>query len=174
MNSARYNYGFYMVFDVESIGLHGEGFAVAFGVFDDNGKVYDKGEFACHPDRAFGHINDRKWVNDNVPMQLATHESPIDVREAFWEKWVEWKGKGAALVADCGWPVEGRFLEKCIDDDAARRWEGPYPLLDLASVLIANGQDPLCDRPRLPDELPKHDPAADVRQTARLFLEGLK
>lgn len=32
----------YMVFDVESIGLHGEGFAVGYVVVDRNGERLDK------------------------------------------------------------------------------------------------------------------------------------
>lgn len=174
MDPNKFSYPFFMIFDVESIGLHGEGFAVAAMVINREGKEINSFVFACPPERADGEPDDRAWVEENVPSISPTHLNPKDVRNDFWFYWTEWREKGAALVADCGWPVEGRFLARCIDDDPSRKWEGPYPLLDLASLLVAQGIDPLLNRPRLPSELPKHDPLADCRQTDRLFIEALK
>lgn len=42
-----------MVFDVESIGLHGEGFAVGYVVLQDCREV-ECGMFACDPSKAAG------------------------------------------------------------------------------------------------------------------------
>jgi hypothetical protein len=50
---------------------------------------------------------------------------------------------------------------------------GPYPLHDLASILLAHGRDPLAKNERLPEELPEHDPLNDARQSARLLHEVL-
>lgn len=170
----RYSYPFFMIFDVESIGLHGEGFAVAFVVVNAEGQLFDQNVFACQPSDAKGEESDREWVAENVPSIPAKFDCPADVRSEFWLCWQHWRHRGAALVSDCGWPVEGRFLAACIDDSPHRKWEGPYPLLDLATALLIKGIDPLSDRPRLPDELPKHDPLADCRQTARLFIENIR
>jgi hypothetical protein len=74
----------------------------------------------------------------------------------------------------CAWPVEARFLAACVDDNPmTHEWSGPYPLHDLASVLMAAGRDPLAKNERLPGELPEHDPLADARQSARLLLAAL-
>lgn len=167
----------FMVFDVESVGLHGEGFAVGWVVIDRDGKELDEGLFACSPDLARGDDGGRKWVSENVkinPDETVECDSPSDVRGEFWGYWGNWKARGAVLAADCCWPVEARFLAACVDDQPATRgWDGPYPLHDVASVRLAAGLEPLATVERLPAELPQHDPLADARQSARLLIEAL-
>ncbi len=164
----------YFVFDVESIGLHGEGFAVGWIVVDFAGNVRDEQLFSCPPDAALGEQHNRAWVWDNVPVLPHTHRTPAALRKDFFDAWRRWNAAGAVLVADCGWPVESRFLSACIDDAlAAREWSGPYPLHELASVFLAKGLDPLKERSRLDSELPKHNPLCDARQSARLLLAAL-
>jgi hypothetical protein len=173
-----------MVFDVESVGLHGEGFAVGWVVIDGAGTVQGGGRAVCPPDKAKGKAAGRKWVKENVPLpewpeygvdpDRGLWLDPRQVRRAFWHDWAEWKARGAVLVADCGWPVEARFLAACVDDEpASREWEGPYPLHELASFMAAAGLDPLAKRERLPEETPEHSPLADARQSARLLAEAL-
>ena len=165
----------YMVFDVESIGLHGEGFAVAYVVIDGDGRTHDERVFACDPNIADGVSKDREWVAANVPALEETHGYPLGVRAAFWRQWMIWKERGAILVADCAWPVEARFLADCVDDKMSeRKWEGPYPLHDLASIILATGGDPLATNERLPKELPAHHPLMDARQSARLLVQAMK
>lgn len=165
----------FLVFDVESIGLHGEGFAVGWVAVHARAKSAEVGWFCCPPDQARGEETNRRWVAENVPPMKLTHADPREVRAAFWAKWLEWKAQGAVLVADCCWPVEARFLAACVDDDPqTREWEGPYPLHDLASVLLAMGRDPLATNERLSTELPAHHPTADALQSARLLLDALK
>lgn len=164
----------FMVFDVESIGLHGEGFAVGFVVIDRAGAEQYYGRFACAPETAHGADEGRSWVRDNIPPLRETHNSSQGMRRTFWRHWLEWKAQGAVLVADCAWPVEARFLAACVDDaPSEREWQGPYPLHDLASFMAASGRDPLAANERLPNELPAHDPLADARQSARLLMECL-
>ena len=170
----------FMVFDVESIGLHGEGFAVGFVVVGMDGKVYDAGRYVCPQETARG-VTDadtdpaRKWLAANIPPMEATVTNPAVLRDVFWAEWLPWKSLGAALVADCGWPVEARFLAACVDQrPELRGWDGPYPLHELATFRLAAGFDPLATVERLPNELPAHDPLADARQSARLLLEALK
>jgi hypothetical protein len=167
----------FMVFDVESIGLHGEGFAVGYVVIDGSGAELAHGYRCCHPDQARGDEEGRKWVAANVPLPGPEKMLPVPgaVRTFFWMQWRHWKSKGAMLVADCAWPVEARFLAACIDGQPELRgWEGPYPLVDVASVRLAAGLDPLATVERLPSEMPAHDPLADARQSARLLIEALK
>jgi hypothetical protein len=165
----------YMVFDVESVGLHGEGFAVGLVVIDESGAVNSWEVFACDPAEASGDDEGRRWVAENVKLSRGYNcRDPRHVRGRFWDAWLFGKSQGAVMVADCCWPVEARFLSACIDDDpAARYWLGPYPLHDLASIRLAVGLDPLGTNDRLPDEQPAHDPLADARQSARLLIEAL-
>lgn len=165
----------FMVFDVESVGLHGEGFAVGFTVVNRNGDEVQFGIIACPPESAIGNSNNLEWVKNNVPPLLKTHAFPAGVRESFWHQWIGWKERGAILVADCAWPVEARFLHDCINDNfIEREWQGPYPLHDLASVILANDGDPTGKFDRLTSELPEHNPLNDARQSARILTRFLK
>lgn len=164
----------YLVFDIESVGLHGEGFAVGWVVIDNYAVLHEASYFACLPEHAYGTDTNRKWVKENIPYLEPTHSTPMEVRDAFWAVWLKRKALGAVLVTDCGWPVESRFLADCVDSDrTGREWEGPYPLYDLASILLARGKDPLAITARLEDELPQHNPLADARQSARILIENL-
>jgi hypothetical protein len=165
----------FFVFDVESAGLHGEGFAVGWVIVKGDGSRVSEGCLSCPPlEAGCRDEKDWEWVKANVPPIPVTHPTPYFLRGAFWKEWLKWKEQGALLVADCAWPVEARFLLDCVDDQTAHRtWEGPYPLHDLASVLLTRGLDPLATRDRLADELPKHNPLADARQSARLLTEAL-
>ena len=164
----------YMIFDVESIGLHGEGFAVGYVVVNGDGKTLEEGMLVCDPDEAQGTPVNRRWIEDNVPAMNTTWVdiSPKEVRTEFWKVWQLWKERGATLWADCAWPVEARFLAQCVDDDPkVREWEGPYPLHEIATAALLCGRDPLVTLDRLPDEQPQHNPLNDARQSARVFIE---
>lgn len=164
----------FFVFDVESIGLHGEGYAVGWVVVGETGATYEESYLACLPGAASGTASSREWVEKNIPQIPITHNTPRAVRDAFWLIWQLWKRNGAVLVADCCWPVEARFLAQCVDDSPqTREWEGPYPLHDVASVLLARGEDPLATRERLHTELPQHHPLKDAKQSARILLSAL-
>lgn len=163
----------FMVFDVESIGLHGEGFAVGATVVDERGLTLEHYLYACNPDLAAGDAAGRAWVAQNCPVIPSNCGSPRGVRNQFWKAWLKWKDRGAALVADCAWPVEARFLIACVEDALEEReWSGPYPLHELTSFMVAAGMDPMATYDRLPDE-PMHDPLGDAKQSARLLLQAL-
>lgn len=163
-----------MVFDVESIGLHGDGYAVGYVVIQD-GKEVESGMFACPASKANGADSDRLWVYENIPQIAPDSPDPLAVRENFWCRWMEWKAKGALLAADCAWPVEARFLAACVDAlPDERRFTGPYPLVEISTWMMAAGQDPMKTHTRLESELPQHNPLADARQSARLLMEAIE
>ena len=169
----------FFVFDVESVGIHGQAFAVAGGVYEREGSPITEFAFHCSPDRADGEFSDREWVAANVTTCSQSMQCgyPLAVRAAFWEEWAEAKAKwpGITMAVECGWPVEARFLNACIDDDRGQRnWEGPYPMHEVASIMLAAGMDPMATYERLPNELPAHEPLADARQSARLLATALK
>lgn len=163
----------WLVFDVESAGLHGEGFAVGWVVARRNLGTIAEG-IAVAADALTCAVPD--WVAENVMPHLPapTHPNAEAVRTRFWAVWTEWRQHGALLAADVPWPVEARFLAACVDDDRGRQLEGPYPLIDVASVRLACGMDPLAEVGRWPDETPAHNPLNDARQSARLLLEALR
>lgn len=167
------------VFDAESIGLHGETFAIGYVVIGPEGFFVEQGFFALDPKeepRIMGEESeDYKWVMANIPPIPVTHQFKDSMICAFWETWMRWKEKGALMFADVTWPVEARWLNACIDwDEPSRKWEGPYPLLDIASIRLAAGFYPLNTEERLDGEFPAHNPLCDARQSARLLLEALK
>lgn len=167
-------YDYYLIFDVESIGLHGDGFAVGYVVIDKKGKLVEEGLRSCSPDMAQGTAANRQWVANNVGPLPITDRTIHEVRDAFWLIWLKWKDKNTAIVADCAWPVEAKFMIACVNDRSKEReWQGPYPLHELASFLVAAGKDPLVISKRLPNELPAHNPLNDARHSARQLTEAL-
>lgn len=163
-----------MVFDVESVGLHGEGYAVGFVVIDRERNILDQGMFSCPINAARGNEKGFEWCRVHAEISNPTHTAPWLVRASFWRKWREWQERGAILAADTPWPVEAHFLEQCVEDNPVEReWQGPYPLLDVTSVLMVRGKDPIEKGDRLANEIPEHNPLCDARQSARLLLDNL-
>lgn len=161
---------YWCVFDVESVGLHGEGFAVGYVVLDRDLSISETGLFACPWNAARGNQAGIEWCQRELPGLPVTHASPRTVRSAFWGRWMDWKSRGGVLVAECGWPVEARFLAECVDDDPiSREWQGPYPLLELATLMEAHDHDPMKPWDRRAEELPVHNPLADARLSARIL-----
>lgn len=169
----------YFVFDVESIGLHGEPFAVGWCVVDgamdgDHLKELDYGLIVIDPALASGMDDDRDWVMTNIPVMPVTHLSMQAMLVDFWSRWLHWKAKGAVMFAECGWPVEAKFLAMCIGAIYPKsKWDGPYPLHEVATMMLAAGMDPMATYERTPFEQPKHHPLSDARQSARLLMEAL-
>lgn len=159
------------VFDVESIGLFGEGFAVAGGVYV-NGVAKEEFCFCCPAHSAQGDQAGREWVAANVPALGITHPRPIELRDAFWKEMQIARNRypGLIVAADCNWPVEANFLTACVRQDLVNRtWTGPYPFVDIDSILLAGGWDPATVEKRMDDELPVHHPLMDARHSARLL-----
>lgn len=163
----------WFVFDVESVGLHGDAFAVGWVVIDGGGTVLSATYESCDPSLcAAGSKHDRQWVAANVPPLSVTTVNPQHLRASFWLAWRVARSRwpGIAMAADVPWPVEARFLLECIRDDPARQKEAPYPLYDVSMFL----PDPLATHERLPNELPAHHPLNDARQSARLLITALR
>jgi hypothetical protein len=167
---------FLMFFDVESIGLHGEGFAVGWVVVDAAGELQEEQRWACPSEAATGEASDRDWVAANVPALAVTHDSPIALRAAFWAVWQVWRERGACLVADCPWPVEAGFLSACVKDlGPSSHWQGPYPLLDVSTLVWAAGHDPRQPNERVAEaERPIHDPLADSHHALHRWQESCR
>jgi hypothetical protein len=160
-----------MIFDVESNGLHGEGFAVGWVVVNEEGEVISQGYESCEV------TNPDPWVAENVLPKLpsvTTKADNVSVRSAFWTAWLDAKSKGATLWADCAFPVETNFLSKCVaDNPQERQWQAPYPLHEIATVFESVGWDSTAKFDRLEDEH-EHHPTGDAKQSARLLMKALQ
>lgn len=162
------------VFDVESIGLHGQHFAVAGGVFIE-GKETSSFCWACPAYMSRGNVADRTWVAENCPPLPSNCGGPLHVAEEFIRTLNLARAEYPDLLvfAECAYPVETRFLACCHDVSDEIGVFTIYPLHEIASFMAAAGMDPMATYDRLPNELPKHDPRADARQSARLLHEAL-
>jgi hypothetical protein len=178
----------WLVFDVESIGLHGVGFAVGAVVVNPEGRIVDEFYAACPIDRAASSIEmtagpwnaeDLDWVRENVKLTHYTHDVPMEVAQAFWNFWarlmIDGEGRRKLyMAADVPWPVEANFLRRCVAQNwPESKFQGPYPLIDIASIRLAAGFDPLATEPRYASELPVHNPLSDAWQSARSLAEAL-
>jgi len=162
----------FMVFDVESAGPLGEGFAVGWVVVDSDGAELASGVAHCPPTAATGNKGTGASVAENVSPHLAepTHSKPREVRDAFWREWLRWRERGTQLVADACWPVETTFLSACVQDDVQRK--APYPLIDIRSMALALGRSDEIARLELHTQ-PVHDSLVHVRTSARNMVDML-
>jgi len=62
--------------------------------------------------------------------------------EDFFQFYKEHK-EGADVIAHMAHPVETKVLRDMVEGDLeSRMWDGPFPLIDVAGVLKAKGEDP--------------------------------
>lgn len=157
--------------DCEANGLHGMIFAAA-------ATVYRNGVEVCHwQERCRLHPGNKPvdpWVAANVLPAIETMRVTVRYYDKILVRWREFYGAypEALVVAHVPWPVEARFLW---DAHKAVPFSGPFPLLDVASMLAARGFDPtsvdgyLRDHGLpLPDGSPHH-PLYDCRAAATAY-----
>lgn len=133
--------------------------------------------FSCPPETEWGKDDDRAWVKQNVPSLPITHDSSFAICNAFWDKWIQAKAQfpKIAMAVECGFPVETKFLTWCVTLDLdARGWDGPYPLIEIASVMASAGMDPMQSYTRNAAEEPAHNPLSDAHLSARLLATAIQ
>lgn len=130
---------------------------------------------------------DVQWVTENVLSHLP--KNVIQARDVlglvldFWKDWRACKARFESgnipltMVTDCPYPVESHFLRNAILASDVNPSDlikcSPYPVIDVASVLLARGWDPMGAYDRRPNEEPAHNPLSDARQSVRLMLDAL-
>lgn len=161
--------------DAESDGLYGSVLSVAALVTDEENREL------CH---FYGAVSPEQteirspWVRMHVLPMLGMAEEifPTEaaLTEAFWQFWLDHR-KTCQCIADVGVPVEARLFSLCVRrDPQVREFLGPYPLLDLSTLLLARGIDPLSDRATLSGlALTPHDPLNDVRMAAKIWHQAI-
>lgn len=158
--------------DVETMGLYGECFAVGVSVIDNIGSeieaIYLRADHSGYPPN--------QWIEENVIPHLdpVNCSSVRELRDKFWAFYLRCKQTypDLIIIGDCSSPCESGFFRQCVMDNIAeRQWVAPYPLHELGTLLLAGGENPIGTFERKPNELPKHHPLADARQSARLWFE---
>lgn len=164
-------------FDLEANNLHGEPFAIGAIVIDGHGTVHDSFTARC-PIK--GEVD--PWVQTNVLPVIAdmaqTHGNYIDMREAFWRWYVAAEAVSDYVLVSNGYPVEYRFLLDCQDASLDERyWQHPFPILDLASILVTAEKEPGLTKSQLRRTIRKaasfsqHHPFDDAKMAALMAFE---
>ena len=172
---------YFVSIDVESVGIHGPFISIGAVAFKNGvevstfyGRIWN-GLINSHLRVASN--EDRDFVTKNVlpHLGLGAEEGTEEMVNRFWEWWLGHKNTGAVMVCDCPWPVEANFLSYAVKMSPSRTWEGPYPIIDVTSVLAVTDPNVLLavGGDRKPDELPVHHPLTDARYSARQLLEWL-
>lgn len=164
--------------DVESMGLLGEPFAVGWVIVDEEGNEKEEG-YLAYPHLTEGvSPDDMKWMQENVLPHLPEPncKDADDLCHRFWDAWTtaHVNYDGLTMVSDVPFPVEAGFLLRCLKMLGLGMGDSPLPIIDVASVLLATGQDPLGTYSRLDNELPAHNPLNDARQSVRQMLQALE
>jgi hypothetical protein len=122
-----------LIFDIESDGLFGKGFAYAYVKLDENNNIIEL-------DSCMSQIEVKdEWVRQNVlPMRtLKNVHTNKALRNSFFE--VLKKSKDCQIWGDVVFPVETNFLEEVANDDIeSRKFEMPYPLFDISTIRDIN------------------------------------
>jgi len=128
-------------FDAETNGLWGEAFAIGALVYDENGVEVARFVGRCPIE---GEVNE--WVEANVLPQVAglpvTHRDYESLLADFSKFYLEYRKKEADFIVHIGVPVEAKLLLDMRQRGLIGDWDGPYPLLDLAGMLLQAGEDP--------------------------------
>ena len=167
-------------FDLETNGLHGQAFAVGAILIDGEGRTYNEFSGRCE----FKEPVD-EWVQANVLPSLAempiTYASYEAMREAFWQWYVSNEPEADYVLVNNGYPVEYRFLLDCQEANLKERyWQHPFPILDLSSLLIQVGQNPLASKGKLAQNLLgdakflPHHPLHDAKVAALVAFEAFR
>lgn len=163
-------------FDVETIGLYGEVFAVGAVILSNENKEINSLFLRADDKLANGFDDDRKWIRENVIPNLypINCTSLYELRNKFWEFYTKCLEKypNIIFIADCSSPCESGFLRACIMDDfESRKWKAPFPLHEIGTALYLCGKNPQTYQERQVNELPIHNPVNDARQSARIWLD---
>lgn len=165
-------------FDAETNGLWGNAFAISVAVYED-GKLVNSFTAYLGPDG----VTDG-WVKDNVLPKLEGLDKTHDDYEAMLAAFAEFykaNKDGADVIAHMGVPVEAKLLLDAHQKGLIGDWDGPYPFLDVASVLKAKGYDPtsvdsynmefgLMDQVSEAEGLATHHPLYDSVAAARAYM----
>lgn len=160
--------------DAESDGLYGPFLTVGMLVTDLYGHEIERAYYGIKKKNL--HITDA-WTRQHVLPLMGDYEGCNGEGELLEKVWVFWMRyeQWAYAVADVAFPVESRLFECCVRrNEKERKGHGPFPLLDMSSLLLAKGIDPLQERAALlkqPLSGGQHNALYDVMVSAAIWRE---
>ena len=161
-------------FDAETDGLYGDFISVGMLAVDENGEEIER-EY-CGIKKENLQLKD-EWTIANVLPRIGEYcdcENESELLDRVWAFWMKYR-EDAYAIADVPYPVECRLFQKCVEKDLKERaMSAPYPLLDLSSILLAAGVDPLASRIDLMPENTAgnvHNAIFDVEMSKEIFMQ---
>ncbi len=164
----------FIFLDAETDGLYGGFLTVGIVVTDFAGRELER---ICYGIRRENLRVKDPWVAEHVLPVLGEYEPCEDEEELLERVWALWRryAENAYVVADVAFPVEARLFQRCVlKNPKERRFQAPFPLLDLGSILFAKGIDPLTDRVSLSEaeeKAKRHNALSDAAMAAKIFHE---
>lgn len=135
--------------DMETDGLYGSVLSVAMIATDWSGNELEKVYYGIKKEKI--HVTS-EWVKENVLPRMGKYEEYDNEQELLskvWQFWLKYE-KDAYMIGDVCFPVEAGFLTKCVKQNVDEyMFKAPFPLLDISSMLLAKGYDPLVERKTL-------------------------
>ena len=158
--------------DAETDGLYGKFLTVAIIVTDNNLNEIERAYFGIRKEDM---DVKSKWVIENVLPILGEYDevnSEGELLDKVWELWRKY-ADNAYAVANVPIPVESRLFAKCVEKDLSNReFQGPFPLIDISSMLLAKDINPLEERGILIGEHSKgnvHNALYDVEVMIKIY-----
>jgi len=162
----------YLVFiDAETDGLYGSVLSVAMIVTDFNGNELEEVYYGIKKDKI--HVTS-EWVKENVLPRMGQYEECDNEQELLdkaWRFWLKYE-HDAYMIGDVCFPVETGLLTKCVKQNVDEyMFKAPFPLLDISSMLLVKGYDPLAERKLLCDETEtnEHNALFDARMSVTIW-----
>lgn len=159
-------------FDAETNGLWGSGFSIAALVYENGievsrflGRCPIEGEVVPFV---------QKEVLPKMEDIAETHQSYKELLADFAKFYLANKAN-AYVIVHMGVPVESKLFTDAHDMGYIGDWDGPYPLIDVAGMLLQAGEDPTsvdayANKYAIEvGETNSHNPVYDSEVTARVF-----
>ena len=187
-------HGDLIVIDVESNGPYGQPFCVGAILMDHGGRVLESFLGRCSIDQV-----EDDYVLEHVIPALSNVPQSYDDLNALEIGFIEWyatayrstrvelvsaKAEHPCTIVDVGFPVDCNFLYRLgtRDDNHGELWKtlSPYPLLDLASILVGVGVDPDVSREEFAEPLigvargQKHNPVWDAEVSGLCAIRSIR
>lgn len=163
-------------FHCQSIGLYGDAFAVGWAIFNET-KILESGYLACPFAEADGPESDKVWIKERVLPILPstiTAKNQKELIHQFWKIWTRFTEtfNKKECIGYCAYPVDMNFFEKCVRQNVENNeLKAPFPFYEVATGLLAIGEDPLAGYARSSGELPRYNPEKDALHYARMWVE---
>lgn len=133
--------------DAETDGLYGQFLSVAMLVTDLSGEnILEEAYWGVKNAKQLAQDS---WTREHVIPIMGDYEpceNEEELLEKMWSFWMKYQ-ETAYAIADVSYPVEARLFAKCVEKEMeTRKYQAPFPLLDLSTLLYWEGLDPVGNR----------------------------